>query len=147
MNYQYEKLPYQIRLSKWTTLSLYEKYINKELTTEKFKVKFCNYIDKTLFINSIMYGYLIDPIKLNTYTDGNNSPIKWVIIDGKERCKAIVEFINNKFPWRVGEDDIYYKDLNIKDKRYFDNYLIDIREFYDCDKETMEKQYIKCNNT
>lgn len=43
----------------------------------------------------------------------------FIVLDGKQRLNAIIEFHNNEFPLLVGDDKIYYENLTQDDKLFF----------------------------
>lgn len=65
------------------------------------------------------------------------------ILDGKQRLNAIIEFYENRFPYK-GK---YYNDLSAKDKRVFENHHISVGEIKEADKKVVLKYFLMLNRT
>lgn len=63
------------------------------------------------------------------------------VLDGKQRCRAILDYYENRFPYK-GK---YYNDLSNNDKWYFDNYMISVAEIDYADKQTVLKYFLLLN--
>jgi hypothetical protein len=64
-------------------------------------------------------------------------------IDGKQRTRAILDFYENRFPYK-GK---YFNDLSRKDKKWFTTFTINIAEVGDISKEQILKYFIMLNTT
>lgn len=68
---------------------------------------------KTLFIDSIINGYLIPSIYIESVPRrGTNRREHWSVLDGQQRLTAILEFADDKF--RLSDDFIFFADRSIK---------------------------------
>lgn len=108
-------------------------------------------------ISSILMGYDIGTIYIHDrYEKPFTRPDTYYreIIDGKERIKAICEFINNKFPVTPDSDFISYneyagktfaeiKEMNEDTAEYFYNRKIAMTEIR-CDDENTLRDMIAC---
>lgn len=74
-------------------------------------------IQKKEFILSIFKGILIPPVSV--IVDDTLEEKKYIIIDGKQRIKTIIDFLNNKFPFKANNYDYYFRDLDTKSTRFF----------------------------
>lgn len=67
---------------------------------------------KTLFIDSIINGYLIPSIYIESAPrHGANKRERWSVLDGQQRLTAILEFADDQL--RLSEDFIFYADRSI----------------------------------
>lgn len=74
----------------------------------------------------------------NPYTAQGDS---YTILDGKQRCNAILEFYENRFAYK-GK---YYNDLCKRDQSFFKNYSISIAEVSDISEEQILRYFLKLN--
>lgn len=70
---------------------------------------------KSLFIDSLIKGYVATPLILNKYTNSNGD---YVNIDGKQRSYTIKQYYENKIAWKNDDNYyVYYDEIpNHKDK-------------------------------
>ncbi len=68
---------------------------------------------KTLFIDSIINGYLIPSIYIESVPrHGTRQREHWSVLDGQQRLTAILEFADDKF--KLSDDFIFFADRSIK---------------------------------
>lgn len=68
---------------------------------------------KTLFIDSIINGYLIPSIYIeSTPRSGSSKKERWSVLDGQQRLTTILEFSDDNL--KLSEDFIYFADRSIK---------------------------------
>ena len=76
--------------------------------------------DKEKLIYSIFHGVEIGKFVCVKRDFKENPNIRYEILDGKQRLKAIQEYYENKFAYK----GYYFNDLCARDKDYFENYPI-----------------------
>ena len=101
--------------------------------------------DKELLINSIFNNIDIGKFALIHLDDK-----KWLetgkgyeILDGKQRLSTLIEFYENRFPYK----GVYYNDLSVRDKATFKNHNVAIGEVKDADKKAILKYFLMLNRT
>lgn len=101
--------------------------------------------DKELLIDSIFNNIDIGKFAFIHLNDS-----KWMetgkgyeILDGKQRLNAIIEFYENRFPYK-GK---YYNDLSKKDKMIFKHHNVSIGEIREADKKAVLKYFLMLNRT
>lgn len=68
---------------------------------------------KTLFIDSIINGYLIPSIYIESIPrSGSSNKERWSVLDGQQRLTTILEFSDDDL--KLSEDFIYFSDRSIK---------------------------------
>lgn len=82
-----------------------------------------NLEDKVALIDSIFKGIEIGKFVFISKDFKDNEPC-YEILDGKQRLNAIVEFAQDRFPYK----GFYYSQLTLKDRRYFDGFNATIGE-------------------
>ena len=65
------------------------------------------------------------------------------ILDGKQRLNAIIEFYENRFPYK----GVYYNDLSGRDKRIFKNHSIVQGEVSETERKDVLKYFLMLNRT
>jgi len=78
------------------------------------------------------------PVFIDTRNKDNHT---WEIIDGKHRIKAILDFVNNK----LEVDGVYYKDMDIAERRSFDMIIIPTYDVRSISKEEVIQLYLDLN--
>lgn len=63
------------------------------------------------------------------------------ILDGKQRLRTILDFYENRFPYK-GK---YYNDLTIGDRSYFENYPVSVAEAEEMNRENVLRYFINLN--
>lgn len=89
--------------------------------------------DKELLIDSIYNNRTIGSYVLCHL--GYNSPISYEILDGKQRCRALLDFFEDKFTYK-GK---LFSELSWQDKHHFENFKFPRAEV----KEPTDKQKIE----
>lgn len=72
--------------------------------------------DKQLYILNLFKGLAQIKPMIAVYYNKDN--VIYEVIDGKQRLNAIFEFINNKFPLYVNDEEIYFDNLQEEDQKY-----------------------------
>ena len=65
------------------------------------------------------------------------------ILDGKQRLRAILDFYENRFPYK-GK---YFNDLSIRDQNWFENKCIAVAEVSKTEKKNLLKYFLMLNTT
>ena len=133
--------------SDWTVEGIYDGYKRGNIYIPVFQRNFV--WDKkraSLLIDSIMKGYPIS--NLSGYIDEDN---KSVVIDGSQRIRTVVAFIDNKweddeFRLELDEDNPYndfrYEDFSESDQRYFrNNCVMRMMNIVEFDKMSEDNKY------
>lgn len=74
------------------------------------------------FIDTVIHNYPVPAIILNSHDDGMRE--RWQVYDGRHRIETLLLFTTNKFGIKIGETEVFYKDLSPSDRATFDNRLI-----------------------
>lgn len=115
-----------------------------------FGVNFCpdyqrDYVwtheDKEALIDSIFKHVDIGKFLFNYLYD--DTTYGYEIIDGKQRLSTLVEFYENKFPYK----DVYYNELSHTDRQYFRNYNICYADLRDADRQQVLECFVRVNTT
>ncbi len=96
--------------------------------------------DKELLIDSIFNNIGIGKIVLVRLLDGEYGH---EILDGKQRLNALVEFYENRFPYK----GYYYNDLSRADQIHFTHYNVSVGYIAYADKKTILKYFLMLNRT
>lgn len=101
--------------------------------------------DKELLIDSVFNNIDIGKFVLIYLSDYEyfERGKSYEILDGKQRLSAIIEFYENRFPYK-GK---YYNDLSYKDKRTFNKFTISVAKVHETDKKTVLKYFLMLNRT
>lgn len=101
--------------------------------------------DKELLLDSIFKNIDIGKFVLIHLSNGEwlERGFSYEILDGKQRLSALIEFYENKLPYK-GK---YYNELSKNDKRAFTEHQIAIAEVRETDKKTVLKYFIMLNRT
>ena len=101
--------------------------------------------DKQLLIDSIFNNIDIGKfafIHLD-YNTWNKTGYAYEILDGKQRLKTIIDFYENRFPYK----GVYYNDLSGMDKRIFKNHSIVQGEVSETERKDVLKYFLMLNRT
>ena len=101
--------------------------------------------DKQLLIDSIFNNIDIGKfafIHLD-YKKWDEAGYGYEILDGKQRLNAIIEFYENRFPYK----GVYYNDLSGRDKRIFKNHSIVQGEVSETERKDVLKYFLMLNRT
>ncbi|OGJ14003.1 hypothetical protein A2585_00880, partial [Candidatus Nomurabacteria bacterium RIFOXYD1_FULL_39_12] len=79
---------------------------------------------KQLFIDTLIRDWGVPKIYLAAYKDRNNNIYKYECIDGKQRLTSIFDFYDDKL--KLENNNLLYKDLDIKTKEKLGYYLFDV---------------------
>ena len=96
--------------------------------------------DKELLIDSIFNNIGIGKITLVRLLNGDCG---YEILDGKQRLNTLVEFYENRFPYK----GYYYNDLSNIDQAHFIHYGISVGYITYADKKTILKYFLMLNRT
>ena len=101
--------------------------------------------DKELLIDSIFKNVDIGKFVLIRLRDEEwlERGLSYEILDGKQRLSTIIEFYENRFPYK-GK---YYNDLGGMDKAVFKNHTISFGEIDNTDKKTVLQYFLMLNRT
>lgn len=101
--------------------------------------------DKELLINSIFNGIDIGRLVLARTPDSVyfDTYFSHEIVDGKQRLGAIIEYYENRFPYK-GK---FFNDLGKSDQRFFLNTSVQIADIKKYDKRAIIEYFIKLNQT
>lgn len=101
--------------------------------------------DKELLIDSIFKNIDIGKFVLIRLSDDEwrKRGLSYEILDGKQRLSTIIEFFENRFPYK-GK---YYNDLGGMDKIAFKNHTVSIGEVNNTDKKTVLQYFLMLNRT
>ena len=84
------------------------------------------YKQRALFIDSIMKGIVPNNIIVNSRDEGDSVDI---CIDGKQRLNTLFDFMDNKFPIKIGKKVVFFSKVNKKlDMEEFDKAMVDLRQ-------------------
>ncbi len=118
-------------------------------------------MQKIMLIDSIMMGIKIPGLFLHKKHERRNETPYYAINDGQQRLEAIMQFVNNKFPWidTVNNCRIFYNNANDgipssentrtlteDEMRVFNNYTFQYTEFApSCSIESMKENFKRIN--
>lgn len=96
--------------------------------------------DKELLIDSIFNNIEIGKIVLVRLLYGDYG---YEILDGKQRLNALLEFYENRFPYK----GYYYNDLSRADQIHFIHYVVSVGYITYTNKKTILKYFLMLNRT
>ena len=101
--------------------------------------------DKELLIDSVFNNIDIGKFALVHLNEEKWSETGkgYEILDGKQRLSTLIEFYENRFPYK----GVYYNDLSWKDKSTFKHHKIAIGEVIEADKKAVLKYFLMLNRT
>lgn len=101
--------------------------------------------DKELLLDSVFKNIDIGKFVLVHLSDYEylERGRSYEILDGKQRLSTLIEFYENRFPYK-GK---YYNDLSYKDKRTFNRLTISVANVHETDKKTVLKYFLMLNRT
>ena len=97
--------------------------------------------DKVALIDSIFHN--VDIGKFVFVHHDYGAEYLYEILDGKQRIRAILDFYENRFPYK-GK---YYNDLCSKDRHWFKTKNLSVAEVYNTDKENILKYFLLLNTS
>lgn len=104
---------------------------------------------KSYLIDSILRGMPISPIFLRQIIDVQSKLTKREVIDGQQRLRAIIEFIENKFPIHESHNKTYgnkfYEDLEDDDKELILSYEIFVEVVNEKDDQQIYDMFARLN--
>ena len=99
--------------------------------------------DKEYLIDSIFKGvdigkfvFVVRPME-----EWHKDFISYEILDGKQRLNALIEFYENRFPYK----GVYYNELSHKDKRTFTDHTVSLAEVRDASKKEVLESFLLLN--
>lgn len=101
--------------------------------------------DKQLLIDSIFNNIDIGKFTFVhlDYKKWDETGCGYEILDGKQRLSTIIEFYENRFPYK----GVYYNDLSGRDKRIFKNHSIVQGEVSETERKDVLKYFLMLNRT
>ena len=101
--------------------------------------------DKEDLIDSIFNNISLGKFALNHLSDKvwNEKGMGYEIVDGKQRLSTLLEFYENRFPYK----GYYYNDLSNQDRRTFKDAKIAVGELREADRTTVLKYFLTLNKT
>jgi len=99
--------------------------------------------DKEKLLDSIFLNADIGKFVLYEPEYGLYEEKMYEILDGKQRLTTLIEYYENRFPYR----GVYYNDLSPSDKSYFKHHRIQTAKLRNLDKEAVLEQFIRLNTT
>jgi len=103
---------------------------------------------KTYLIDTILKGYLIPEIFIHRVTDHTGKTI-FNIIDGQQRIRSILEFINNEYSlsseYTPEYSDYFFSDLPNGIKQLIWNYSINVREITNASEDEVRNLFRRMN--
>jgi hypothetical protein len=96
--------------------------------------------DKVALIDSIFHG--IDIGKFAYADNPVSDHYLYEIIDGKQRLRTIIDFYENRFPYK-GK---YFNDLCYRDQNHFENYAVSVADVRNVDRNTVMKYFVAMNS-
>ena len=69
--------------------------------------------------------------------------MSYEILDGKQRLSTLVDFYENRFPYK----GCYFNDLSLEDRYCFKNHHISLAEVDTSDKKTILRHFLMLNQT
>ena len=103
---------------------------------------------KSYLIDSVLNGYPIPEIYLQEEIDENGNS-NYIIVDGQQRMRAVLEFLDDKYP--LNKDDspefngAYFKDLNADQKRAFFRYNFVVRALPELAEDDIREIFKRLN--
>lgn len=98
--------------------------------------------DKVKLIQSIFENVDIGKfLFVHLEWDDREDHKSYEVIDGKQRITALVEFYENRFPYK-GK---YYKDLHPRDKNHFYDYCVSFVEVKNITQKQKYQYFLKVN--
>ena len=108
---------------------------------------------KSDLIESIMSGIDIPKLYLGLI---NSSPERPLIIDGGHRTRCLVAYMENKFPWELGDERVYYscvptdtrstRVMTDEEKNYFNKYDLTLITYIDIDENQARMIFNRLQN-
>lgn len=105
---------------------------------------------KSYLIDSVLNGYPIPEIYIqeNISEDGQS---KYIIVDGQQRMRAVLEFIDDKFPLdKVDSPEFngaFFKDLSLEQKKKFYSYNFVVRALPELPEENIRQIFTRLNRS
>jgi len=103
---------------------------------------------KSFLIDTILNGYPIPEIYMQETVD-EKGKAKYIIVDGQQRTRAVLEYIEGKFCIDAKESpdlaDLYFEDLSIEQKKTFFQYNFVIRVLPDAPDEELRTIFQRLN--
>lgn len=85
---------------------------------------------KSYLIDSVLNGYPIPEIYIQQDVDADGNT-KYIIVDGQQRMRSVLEFLDDKFPLNKEDspefNGAYFKDLTVQQKKDFFAYNFVVR--------------------
>lgn len=104
---------------------------------------------KSYLIDSILRSYPIPEIYLQERVNENGES-QFIVVDGQQRLRAVLDYINNEFALTPSETDeqwenLTFDELSAKDKKRFFEYKFVIRLLPDIDEEVIRNIFKRIN--
>ena len=99
---------------------------------------------KRKFIDTLIHNYPVPTIILNRCDNGMRE--RWQVYDGRHRIETVWLFINNKFGIKVGNTEVFYKDLIPSERLAFDNRSIPVEVTDNAKSDKLAEVFIRLNS-
>ena len=103
---------------------------------------------KSYLIDSILNGYPIPEIYIQEEIDENGNS-NYIIVDGQQRMRAVLEFLNDLFPLNREDspefNGAYFKELDAEKKRAFFRYNFVVRALPDLKEDDIREIFKRLN--
>lgn len=116
-------------------------YFGLEMNPDYQRDYVWNESDKVALIDSIFNN--IDIGKFCFVHLDYSSEKLYEILDGKQRVRAILDFYENRFPYK-GK---YFNDLSVQDQNWFENFSISSAQIFNYDKKQILKYFLLLNKS
>ena len=91
------------------------------------------------FLQSLISGFPVGAIAVVTSDKMSDKYVE--VVDGKQRLTTLKLFLDNEIPC----GDVYYKDLDVVDKRFFNNIFLPYEDLKGQDLKTRIEYFCKVN--
>lgn len=103
---------------------------------------------KYSFIETILMNYPFPEVYIaSAEMDVNSLKSKEIVVDGKQRLTAIVEYIKGINDFENQKKIKHFEELTIEEKKDFLNYLVTVKDLKDMDIEKIKEIFQRINNT
>lgn len=103
---------------------------------------------KSYLIDSVLNGYPIPEIYIQEEIDENGNS-NYIIVDGQQRMRAVLEFLDDQFPLNKEDspefNGAYFKDLNADQKRAFFRYNFVVRALPELSEDDIREIFKRLN--
>lgn len=94
---------------------------------------------KIAFIELLLSGLPIGHFAVATISTDDTYMVE--VVDGKQRLNAIMSFMNNEFGIHIGDELVYFSDMNISEQRKFRNMPLPVCELLEANDLIVRVRY------